>query len=103
MKKSARSRGKKKEKPQSDITCENCKKSGHGKPNCYAKEGGKEVQGPLQQQKAKGKEPKTTVVAMNDEEGELFAFTCTSNYAAVADILDVPKSKLGTCIDSGVT
>ena len=40
------------------------------------------------------------VVAADDEEGDLFAFTCTSDYATVADELDLPKSKLGTCIDS---
>jgi hypothetical protein len=28
---------------------------------------------------------------------------CMSDYAAVADELDIPKSKLGTCIDSGTT
>jgi hypothetical protein len=102
-KKSARSRRKKKEKPQSDIICKNCKKSGHGKPDCYAKEGGKKGQGPFQKQKVKGKEPETAVVAANDEEGELFMLTCTLDYAAVADVLDVPKSKLGTCINSGMT
>ena len=43
------------------------------------------------------------VVAADDEEGALFAFTCTSDYVAVVDRLDITKSKLGTCIDSGVS
>ena len=42
----------------------------------------------------------TAVIAANDKEGDLFAFTCMSDYAAVAKSLDVPKSKLGTCINS---
>ena len=49
------------------------------------------------------KKPETVIVAANDEEGALFAFTCTSDYAAMAQTLDVPKSRLGTCIDSGVS
>ena len=43
------------------------------------------------------------VVAADDDKRELFAFTCTLDYAAVVDNLDVPKSKLGTCIDSGAS
>ena len=43
------------------------------------------------------------VVAVNDDENELFAFTCTSDYVAVTDTLDVPKSKLGMCMDSGAS
>ena len=42
------------------------------------------------------------MAATNDEE-ELFAFTCTSDHATVAEKLQVPKSKLGTCIDSGAS
>ena len=43
------------------------------------------------------------VVAADNEEGALFAFTCTSDYAAMAHKLDIPKSKLGMCIDSGAS
>jgi len=43
------------------------------------------------------------VAATNDDNEELFTFTCTSNYADVTKILQVPKSKLGTCIDSGAS
>ena len=49
----------------------------------------------------KSKQLEMAVVAVDNEENELFAFTCTSNYVAVADKLDMPKSKIGTCIDSG--
>ena len=48
----------------------------------------------------KPKQLEMAVVAVDDEENKLFAFTCTSNYVAVADKLDMPKLKLGTCIDS---
>ena len=34
---------------------------------------------------------------------DLFAFTCTSDYADVANVLNVPKSQLGACIDSGAS
>ena len=44
------------------------------------------------------KEKNTTVVAVNDKEGDLFVFTCTLDYAVVAKSLDIPKSKLGTCM-----
>jgi hypothetical protein len=95
-KKQAKPKSKRKEKGQSDITCENCKRPGHGKPDCYSKGGGKEGQGSRQKGKAKAKEPETVMVTADNKEKELFAFTCTSNYAAIADSLDVLKSKLGT-------
>ena len=40
---------------------------------------------------------------MDDDDKELFAFTCTSNFANVAEALHVPKSRLRTCIDSGAS
>jgi hypothetical protein len=80
-KKPVRSKGKKKEKTQSGIICNNCKWSGHRKPDCYSKGGGKEGQGPRQRKAAKSKESKMAlVVAADNEEKELFVFTCTSNY-----------------------
>ena len=33
----------------------------------------------------------------------MFTFTCTSDYADITKILQVPKSKLGTCMDSGAS
>jgi len=99
----SKGKGKRKEKGQSDVTCENCEKAGHSKADCYSKGGGKEGQAPWQKKKGKAKEPETAVIAVEDDENDMFAFTCTSDYAAVASTLDVPKSRLGTCIDSGAT
>src|ERR1700678_3723313 len=44
-KKTGKPKGKRRENNKSDITCESCKKTGHGKPDCYSKGGGKEGQG----------------------------------------------------------
>src|SRR5271168_2077514 len=96
---SEKSKGKGKGKDKSKIKCENCKKKGHTKEKCYAKGGGCEGQGPRQKPKA----AETAVVAANDEEGELFTFTCSSDNTAVATKLVVPNSRLGTCIDSGAS
>jgi hypothetical protein len=86
----------------SDITCYNCNGKGHKQADCWSKGGGKEGQGP--RQKKKGKRTETaTIAATNDDENELFAFTCTSDFANVAEALQVPKSRLGTCIDSGAS
>ena len=97
--------GKGKEKAlnaDSEVTCHNCGKTGHKKPDCWAKGGGKEGQGP--KQKKKGKKAEAAVVAaVNDGDDELFAFTCTSDFANVAEALQLPKSRLGTCIDSGAS
>ena len=87
----------------SDVVCHNCKKKGHKKADCWAKGGGKEGQGP-KQKKGKGKKSETaTVVAVDNDDKELFAFTCMSNFANVTEALQVPKSWLGTCIDSGAS
>ena len=43
------------------------------------------------------------VAAVDNDNKELFAFTCMSNYANIAKALQVPKSRLGTCIDSGAS
>ena len=42
-------------------------------------------------------------MAADKEDDEMFAFTCISDYVAVAETLQLPKSKLGTCLDSGAT
>ena len=102
----ARSKGtgksnkKRKDKSKQNVTCDNCHKDGHTKEQCYSKGGGGEGQVPRQKAKAKAKESETAVVATNNEEGDLFAFTCMSHYVAMADQIEVPKSRLGTCIDS---
>ena len=100
-KKTSKPKGKKKDKSKSDVTCKNCDRPGHSKDDCWSKGGGKKGQGP--RQKKKGKTTKTIIVAADDKDNELFAFTCISNYAAVADMLDIPKSRLGTCMSSGAS
>ena len=44
-----------------------------------------------------------TIVAVDNDNKELFAFTCMSDFANIAKALQVPKSRLGTCIDSGAS
>ena len=86
-------------------TCENCGKEGHNKENCWAEGGGKEGQCLYKRKpkpgkgKKKGEEPEELAALADD--GELFAFTCTSDYVAVAKSLNIPKSKLGAIVDSG--
>ena len=102
--KAGKKKHEKKGKADSDENCGNCGKPGHSKEECWAKGGGKEGQGPRQKKKAsKGQKPETAVVAVGEEKDELFAFVCTSSYANVAESLQVPKSKLGTCVDSGAS
>jgi hypothetical protein len=81
---------------------DNCEKPGHKKADCWAKGGGKEGQGP-KQKKSEKNETATVAVAVADNEKEMFAFSCTSDFANVAEELQVPKSRLGACIDSGAS
>jgi hypothetical protein len=83
------------------VTCKNCDRPGHSKPDCWSKGGGKEGQGP--RQKKKGKTNEAVIVVADDDNSELFAFTCTLDYITLANSFDVPKSRLGTCIDSGAS
>jgi hypothetical protein len=94
---------KKQDKADSDETCENCGRAGHGKPDCWSKGGGKEGQGPRQKKKSKEEKTESAVVAADEEKDELFAFVCTSAYANITETLQVPKSRLGTCVDSGAS
>ena len=89
-------------KGENKITCENCGRSGHEKPDCYQKRGDKEGQAPWQQKPEKGKGTDTAVIGMDVDENDMFAFTCLSDYTDVVNTLDIPKSRLGTCMDSGV-
>ena len=97
-KKAGKSKSKKKDGSQSDVICENCNRPGHSKPDCWSKGKGKKGQGPRQQKK--GKKSETVVVAADNKKEDLFAFTCTSDYMAVAESIDLPKLHLGTCMDS---
>ena len=96
---------KKKNKADSNENCGNCGKPGHTKEECWAKGGGKEGQGPREKKSKKEKPEKSesAVVAVDENNSEMFAFVCTSAYANVAEALKVPKSKLGTCVDSGAS
>ena len=94
-----------KEKSTPGTTCENCKYAGHTKADCWVKGGGKEGQGP-RGQNSKKREKKAETAAAAEATGnadEIFAFTCTSDYVEVANALNIPKSRLGTCIDSGAS
>ena len=86
-------RGKEKSAPDV-VKCENCKGSGHDKANCWAKGGGKEGQGPRSWRgKREEKRPETAaIVDTRHNADDLFAFTCTSDYANVANALNIPKS-----------
>ena len=97
-------RGKEKSAPDV-VKCENCKGSGHNKANFWAKGGGKEGQGP-RSRKGKREEKRPEMVAIADTRhnaDNLFAFTCTFDYADVTNALNVPKSQLGAYIDSGAS
>ena len=88
-------------KERSDEECRNCKWKGHGALDCYAKGGGKEGQAPWQN-KGKQKEM-ATIAAAKEEDKEMFAFTCTSDYTDVAVATPIPKSSFGTCVNSGAS
>ena len=75
--------------------------TGHKQFECWAKGGGKEGQGPGQKKSAKAQ--KAIVAIADSEKDKLFAFTCMSNYTNVAENLQVLRSKLGLCIDSGAS
>ena len=85
----------------SEIICYNCKKPGHKRSECWSKGGGKEGQGPGRKETPKA--DKAVVAVADDDKNEMFAFTCTSDYANVAEALQIPKSKLGSCINSGAS
>ena len=84
----------------SETICHNCKRKGHKKADCWAKGGRKEGQGPRQK---KGKKTKAATVAAVDDNKKLFAFTCMSDFTNIAEAIQVPRSRVGTCIDSGAS
>src|SRR6202161_3912155 len=94
-------KGKSAKKNKSELECGNCKRKGHEADDCFAKGGGKEGQAPWQN-KEKQKEA-ATIAETKDEDEEMFAFTCTSDYTDVAAATPIPKSSFGTCVDSGAS
>ena len=55
------------------------------------------------QQRSTAKKAKPVIVVVANDEGDLFAFTCLLDGVVLAESLDIPKSKMGTCIDSGAS
>ena len=95
-------KGKTCEKPRLSVTCENCNQDGHSKEDCWSKGGRKEGQGPRNQKPKREKKTESAVV-MESLEDELFTFTCTLDYADLPRALQIPKSHLRACIDSGAS
>jgi len=88
---------------KSKEKCGDCGKIGHSEPDCWSKGGGKEGQGPRQKKSTKGEKNTESAAVANGDNTELFMFTCTSDYTAVAEALQLPKEKRDTCIDSGAS
>ena len=88
----------KRTKKSSSLTkeeCNNCGRPGHTTNDCFSKEGGKRSGSSMEEEKRK-----TAMVAVaNDEENDLFAFTCTSDFANMAESSNLSKSKYGMCLD----
>ena len=82
--------------------CENCSRSNYAKADCYQKGRGKEGQAPWLK-KDKKEEKRTEDLANVIQDEEIFAFTCTLDFAAVVDLLHIPKSKCGAIADSGMS
>jgi hypothetical protein len=91
-------------KPKKDKVCDNCHGKGHVKDDCWSKGGGKEGQGPRQKAASKKEEKKLMEIAVVAVDGNLFAFSCTSDYAEIAQGLNLPATKLeGNIIDTGAS
>ena len=72
-----------KQKKSSSSTkeeCDNCRRPGHTTNDCFSKGGRKEAEALWKKKKEKKPEVATVAVA-NNEENDLFAFTCTSDFA----------------------
>ena len=82
--------------------CENCSRLNHVKVDCYQKEGGKEGQ-VLWVKKNKKEDKKTEDSENFVQDEEIFTFTCTSDFTAVAGTLHIPKLKCRAIADSGAS
>ena len=91
------------QKSELGETCKNCDKPGHTKPECWLKGGGMEGQGTKPKRSKRGRKGKESATVAKEEEDELFAFTCTSDYTAEAKALKIPNKKCRVCLDSGAS
>ena len=87
---------------RSSVTCKNCNHKGHLKEDCWSKGGEKEGQGP-RNQKPKKEEKTESVVVAELLDDELFVFMCTLDFADIPKALQIPKSWLRACMDSGAS
>jgi len=94
--------GKGKNKGKSSVICNNCQKPGHKKDDCFHPGGGKEGQAPSHWNLGKKKKESANIAKAEDED-EIFAFVCTSDFKALATNLKVDTSKTDTIIDSGAS
>ena len=85
--------------------CDNCGKDGHVKENCWAKGRGKEGQGPKQRKPKKDETSPQSAAFAEDKltDDDLFAFTCTSGFSAIAQSNPISANPLAACIDSGAS
>ena len=94
-----------KQKKSSSLTkeeCDNCGRPSHTINDVSLKEGEKKWK--LHGRRKREKKPEVAmVVVANNKENDLFAFTCTSDFADVAESSNLPKSKYGMCLDSGAS
>ena len=86
-----------------NLTCKNCNKTGHTKPDCWLKGSGKEGQGLRWSRSKKGEKAKESAVVTKVDENDLFAFTCTSDYTAEAKALNISNENCRACLDSGAS
>ena len=96
-------REKKAQRPEPGVTCKNCNKPGHAKPDCWSKGSGKEGQGPRRSRSKKGEKAKESAAVAKVDENDLFAFTCTSDYTAEAKALNISNENRRACLDSSAS
>ena len=83
-----------------DGDCYNCGVKGHMSRNCL--EPKKDKSGKQTSRKDMADKKSGSVAALANDE-ELFAFTCTSDYALIAKARGIKKSEMGAIVDSGAS
>ena len=95
----AANKGKGKSKFKLDKLCNNCKKKGHTKENCFAKGGGKDSEAPeWWKKKFRKDESKGTAANAADKEDESVAFLAYTENVVLAVTSDFQKEALATSI-----